>query len=71
MNEIIHGKINLNEMRIEVSNNFTCKNNNEILPIPVVSNVSTSNTQHFLNHVILLMDNYETEIDALCHSSFR
>ena len=42
-----------------------------LLPIPVLSTTSPENPIHFLLHVILSLGNYDTERDALTHPSFR
>lgn len=43
----------------------------DLLPIPVVSNTDPKNALNFLIHIILSLGHYETEIDALTHSSFQ
>ena len=70
-NENVKRIINSKDLSNEDSTRFIYKNENDILPIPVVSNTSPLNTQQFLTHVILSLGNYDTETDALCHSSFR
>ena len=54
-----------------IENIFISKSNGNLLPIPVLSDISPHNTIHFLIHVILSIGSYETEIDALNHPSFR
>ena len=48
---------------------FSCSDRH--LPIPVTTNSTPFNPHHFLTHVILSLGKYDTEIDALTHSSFR
>ena len=43
----------------------------DLLPIPVISPISPENPIQFLIHIILTMGNYQTEIDAMNHPSFR
>ena len=71
MNEFILDMISTNELLPNQSMKFFYQDDTEILPVPVVSNISPKNTQHFLTHIILSLGHYETEIDALCHASFR
>ena len=54
-----------------VKKKFIYEDESEILPIPVVSNTSPENALQFLTHIILSLGRYDTEIDALYHSSFR
>ena len=42
-----------------------------LLPIPVLSNTSPSNSIHFMIHIILSEGHFETEIDAMIHPLFR
>ena len=42
----------------------------DLLPAPVLSNMSPANAPHFLTRVILSLGCYKTEIDALCHPNF-
>ena len=42
-----------------------------LLPIPVLSTTSPENPINFLLHIILSLGNYDTELDALTHPSFR
>ena len=56
---------------LDFENCFLMQEEKDLLPVPVMSNTSPENSVHFLVHVILSMGEYNTEIDALCHSSFR
>ena len=42
-----------------------------LLPIPVLSTISPENSIHFLIHIILSLGKYDTEFDASTHPSFR
>ena len=68
-------KNNLSEKEVSwldvIREKFIYEDESEILPIPVLSTTSPRNTLHFLIHIILSMGNYTTEIDSLCHLSFR
>ena len=55
----------------DFENFFLMQEEKDLLPVPVMSNTSPENSVHFLVHVILSMGQYNTEIDALCQSSFR
>ena len=59
------------EQTERIKKDFIHHDDSDLLPIPVISNTTPENTIHFLIHIILSMGEYETEIDALCHSSFR
>ena len=50
---------------------FMYENECDLLSIPVLSNISPSNTPHFFTHIILSLGCYKTEMDALCHPNFR
>ena len=54
-----------------IKRNFIHEDDLDLLPIPVLSNTNPENTIHFLIHIILSMGQYKTEMDALCHASFR
>ena len=67
MNDIVKDIINSDQLLDDDVSRFIYEGNNEILPVPVVSNTSPSNTLHFLTRIILSLGYYETEIDALSH----
>ena len=56
---------------MDIVNNFFFKGEEDLLPIPVVSDTSPSNAHQFLTHIILSLDKYNTEIDALVHPTIR
>lgn len=55
----------------EHSSSFFHSDSKTLLPIPVVSMTSPTNSLQFITHIILSLGNYKTEIDALSHPSFR
>ena len=42
-----------------------------LLPIPVLSTISPENPIHFLIHIMLFLGKYDTELTTLTHPSFR
>ena len=56
-----------------LEHNFIDKHEDDdsMLPIPLLSNTSPENFIHFLIHIILSLGQYNTEIDALSHASFK
>ena len=54
-----------------IEENFIYKSDEDnLLPIPVLSTTSPENPIHFLLHIILSLGDYDTERDALTHPSF-
>ncbi len=54
-----------------IKDKFIYEDESEILPIPFLSITSPRNSLQFLIHIILSMGIHETEMNALCHPSFR
>ena len=55
-----------------IEDNFTYNSDDDnFLPIPVISTTSPENPIHFLLHIILSLGKYDTKMDALTHPSFR
>ena len=59
------------EWKETIQEGFIYEDENDLLPIPVLSNTSPVNSIQFLIHIILSLGSYKTEIDALCHANFR
>lgn len=53
------------------SDKFFYEDELDLLPVPVVSQSSPENAQRFLTHIILSLGEYETEMNALTHPTFR
>ena len=63
MNDVVNDIINSDQLSDDDVSKFIYEYDNEILPVPVVSNTSPSNTLNFLTHIILSLRDYDTEID--------
>jgi hypothetical protein len=50
---------------------FSKASTDDILPIPVFSNIPPNNTSQFLYHLFLSMGKYDTKMDLLTHASMR
>ena len=70
-NDVVNDIINSDKLSDDDVSKFIYDDDNGILPVPVVSNKSPSNTLHILTHIIISLGYYETEIDALCHNTFQ